>query len=770
MWHVVIMIGCTINRNKRKKRNSMQLLERRGVRLIIGLGLILALTITSGNFQLLTAFAYEEQTGMITSDGALVETKETPSDTAAKVSGLEYGKPVTVIDEVTGDDGLIWYQITYNLKADNSSRTAYVHNYNVLLDKDATVFANAQVNANEINFRNDAGDVNTIILFKVNKGDKLELLDQRTLSDGVWYRARYTAADGTVTIGWIYGNYVTIDEYVYEPDLEFEEQMRKIGFPESYISSLSFLHAKYPNWQFVPVHTGLDWDVVMENESVPNRNLIGHYRDDSLKSLAPTEYNWKTNTWTPRDTGKWVTVHPDYLAYCMDPRNFLTEKNIFMFEGLSYSEGYTLEGVKSILKNTFMLNERIDTDGKTLNYPNTFMSIGKLYGVSPYHLAARIRLEQGVNGTSVLISGTYPGFEGYYNYFNIGASGHSEAEVIRNGLTEAKNAGWTSHYLALAGGAQKVAKNYISIGQDTLYFQKFNVVYKPGLYWKQYMQNVEAAISEGANIGKSYYEYISKEDAFIFRIPVYNNMPETPATFTETGNPNNYLSDLSVSGLQLTPTFDGDVTSYSIIAENAVSSVTVKATAVAATSTVSGVGTYKLKVGDNPINIACKAQNGNVRTYTVNIYRKPSDGTSGENYKWGSEMYDIGTYITGVAPETTVEDFLSKFTAEGCELKVLTPNDEEHTGLVGTGHKLAAYVEGELVSIKEVVIYGDVNSDGKIMMSDLLAINRHLIGTIKLSDARLMAGDVNKKDDGATMSDLLAINRHLIGTILITQQ
>ncbi len=748
----------------------MRFFERKSVRLIIGICLIFALSICSGSFLHLTALAYEAQTGMITTQESLVETKASPSDSADKVSGLEYGKPVTVIDEVTGDDGLVWYQITYKLKKDGSERTAYVHQYNVLLDKDATVFANAQVNANEINFRDDAGDVNTNILFKVNKGDRLELLDQRTLSDGIWYRARYTAADGTQTIGWIYGSYVKIDEYVYEPDLEFEEQMKKIGFPESYIPYLSVLHAKYPNWQFVPVQTGLDWDVVIENESVPNRNLIGSYRDDSLKTVYNGEYNWKTNEWVLRDTGKWVTVHPDYLEYCMDPRNFLNEKNIFMFEGLSYSDGYTLEGVNAILKGTFMLNDRIDTDGTTLNYPSVFMEAGKAYGVSPYHLASRVRQEQGVNGTSVMISGTYPGFEGYFNYFNIGASGGNQETVIKNGLGEAKKEGWTSHYLALTGGAQKVAKNYISVGQDTLYFQKFNVVYKPGLYWKQYMQNVEAAISEGTTIGKGYYEYISKEDAFIFRIPVYNNMPEEAVTFTETGNPNHYLSDLSVSGLSLTPVFDGDVTEYSIIAENAVTSVTVKATPVASTSSVSGDGTYTLKVEDNTIKINCKSESGNTRTYTINIYRKPSEGTSGENYSWSSENYDIGDYITGVEPQTNVADFLAGFTAEGCELKVLSAESEENTGVVATGNKLAAYVDGSLVSIKEIVIYGDVNGDGSVNVLDMIKINRHSLGLETLKDAKLLAADANRQNDGVNVLDMIFVNRHSLGLTTIAQR
>ena len=750
----------------------MEFAKRRSVRLIIGVCLIFAMAITSGSFQKLAIFAYEQQTGMIKTDktGEVVSTKDAPSDTANHVNGLEYGKPITVIDEVTGDDGLKWYKITYKLKSDGSSREAYVHEYNVLLDKDITVVAKGTLNATEVNLRDDAGANGTNILYVVNTGDKVEILDQTTAEGNLWYRVRHTTTDGTVYVGWIYGGYITIDEYVYEPDADFEAQMRAVGFPESYISYLSYLHSRYPKWQFVPVHTGLTWAEVIENESVPNRNLIGSYRDDGLKTVYNGEYNWKTNEWVARDTGKWVTVHPEYLAYCMDPRNFLNEKYIFMFECLSYSEGYTLAGVNTILKGTFMVNNRTDTDGKTLNYAEVFMAAGKTYGVSPYHLASRVRQEQGVNGDSVMISGTYPGFEGYYNYFNIGASGGDKTTVIKNGLTEAKNAGWTSHYLALTGGAQKVAKNYISIGQDTLYFQKFNVVYKPGLYWKQYMQNVEAAMSEGLNIGKGYYEYITAEDPFVFRIPVYLNMPEKACTFTRSGNPNNYLSALSVSGLSLTPVFDGDVTEYSIIAENAVTSVAVKATAVASTSTLSGVGNYNLKVGDNTIKVNCKSQSGDTRTYTINIYRKPSEDTKGDNYEWTSTTYDIGTYITGVAVGTTAADFLTGFTATGCELKLLNADGEEYTGVVSTGNKIAAYVNGELVSVKEVVVYGDVNGDGNINVLDMIKINRHSLGLETLKDAKLTAADANRQNDGVNVLDMIFVNRHSLGLTTIVQR
>ena len=49
------------------------------------------------------------------------------------------------------------------------------------------------------------------------------------------------------------------------------------------------------------------------------------------------------------------------------------------------------------------------------------------------------------------------------------------------------------------------------------------------------MTNVQAAMSEGTNMGKAYTD---KNQAFVFRIPVYQNMPESAVTFADKGNPN----------------------------------------------------------------------------------------------------------------------------------------------------------------------------------------------------------------------------------------
>ena len=317
-------------------------------------------------------------------------------------------------------------------------------------------------------------------------------------------------------------------------DTQFESQMKAAGFPTSYLDSLSALHKKYPNWQFEAVSTGLNWDDVIKNESKNGVNLVPKSGNDSTKSTASGAYDWTTNTWTIYDGSSWVAASSTYIAYYMDPRNFLNDTDIFQFESLSYSKSQTRAGVSAILAGTFMAKEIEDADGTTLNYADAFMKIGETRKISPYHLASRVRQEQGTGGTSSLISGTYSGYEGYYNYFNFGASGVGSAAVIKNGLAYAKSKGWDTRYKSLDGGAQLLAKNYISVGQDTLYFQKFNVVNASNLYGHQYMSNLTAAYTEGRKLGQGYTD---KQQAFVFRIPVYTSMPDQASAFTATGNP-----------------------------------------------------------------------------------------------------------------------------------------------------------------------------------------------------------------------------------------
>lgn len=286
-------------------------------------------------------------------------------------------------------------------------------------------------------------------------------------------------------------------------------------FPESYHPALLALKEKHPNWTFVVMQTRLDWDTVIHNELQGGRSLV-----------------YKTfPEWAKQglyDEGTWYYASEAALKLYMDPRNSLTEDAIFQFEQLTCNETYhTLAAVTAFLDriDSFMKSSG-KAPGTSKTYAELFYHIGRETGVSPFHLAARVIQEQG-DGKSQLISGRYPGYEGYYNYFNVSASGTTDKEVIESGLKYAKSHGWTDAEKSIRGGANVISANYIKRGQDTLYLQKFNVT-SNNTYNHQYMQNISAPTSEGLTIKRFYNEAGALGSAFVFKIPVYENMPGTP--------------------------------------------------------------------------------------------------------------------------------------------------------------------------------------------------------------------------------------------------
>lgn len=495
----------------------------------------------------------------------------------------------------------------------------------------------------------------------------------------------------------------------------------------------------------MPVQTGLDWNTVVSNESLVGRNLIQNSVNDARKSTDSQAYNWETNKWYGFDGASWVSASPEYIAYCIDPRNFLNENQIFQFETLEYAGYQNAAGVQSVLSNTFMAGNYTDTDGSGSQLCGYVCGDRLQCGREPiYHLASRCKQEQGVRGTSDLISGRYSNYAGYYNYFNVRAFTTGSASAIVNGLEYAKLHGWNSIYKSIAGGSSVVADNYVKKGQNTIYFEKFNVVYTNSLYAHQYMTNVQAAMSEGTNMGKAYTD---KNQAFVFRIPVYQNMPESAVTFADKGNPNNWLSSITVDGYALTPAFSGANTSYSLVVPDSAASINVGATAVAGTSTVSGTGNYSLNYGDNTIQITCISQSGDSRTYTLIVAR--AGGSAGGTIQVADDaaitpFYPIGTYVTGIEPGTSASTVASGIGTQNCTVKILNADGSENTQTVGTGNKLAVYVGDTLVQQYEIVVYGDINGDGKVSNLDLVLMQKQILGIESQSGSRLEAANVSK--------------------------
>ncbi len=274
--------------------------------------------------------------------------------------------------------------------------------------------------------------------------------------------------------------------------------------------------------------------------------------------------------------------------------------------------------LKLQVNNKYTISQETTETGD-LTYAEAFMKIAEQINVSPYMLASRVRQEQGVSGTSDLISGTYSGYEGYYNYFNISASGSTTAQIVKNGLEEAVSNGWDTPYKALLGGAQKLAENYILKGQDTLYLQKFDVEGEYyGYYWHQYMQNLLAATNEGYNVYLAYQDLDALDEAFVFKIPVYNNMPSTAAAKpTKDGNPNYKLKSLSVTGYTIN--FHYDTYDYYITVSKSTKSLRVSAEAFASTTSISGIGTITISSSTSMITVTTKAENGDTATYRIHL-------------------------------------------------------------------------------------------------------------------------------------------------------
>ena len=466
----------------------------------------------------------------------------------------------------------------------------------------------------------------------VSYGDSLTILSETTDSSGAkWYKI----SCGNVT-GYVSAAYVQLTSSGSQgsSDADFESYMTKQGFPESYKPYLRKLHEQHPKWIFTAQKLGVDWNTALKEECVVGRNLVHSSALASWKSMEKGAYDFNGGYWYGLD-GSWVAASKEIIMYYMDPRNFLNDTYIFMFENQTYDPSYQTEsGVKTILADTFMSGSYTCPDTKKkYTYSQTFMDAAKKSGVSPYHLASRCRNEQGVNGAPQSL-GTVKGYENYFNFFDIQAYATSTMTAAEMGCKYAKTTNptyllpWTNQYKSIVGGSIFLGTGYITKDQDTLYLQKFDMVDGGnGLYYHQYMTCVFGQANEAISLKNAYSQDILNS-AMEFKIPVYNNMPDKLCPKpTSSGDNNNYLKSLSVSGTSISPKFDKFTASYTAKVNAEVSSVTVNANPLGKSAKVSGKGKVSLKTGENTVKVTCTAASGVKRTYTIKITRKAASQT-----------------------------------------------------------------------------------------------------------------------------------------------
>ena len=541
------------------------------------------------------------------------------------------------------------------------------------------------------------------------------------------------------------------------------------NFPISYQGYLKELEKKHPNWNFTALYTNLDWNYVINEENIFGRNLVPKNYTDDWKNTNPGEYNLEV------DLG-WVDSSKKAIEYCMDPRNFLNEVRIFQFEGLSYnSRTNNLNGIEKILYGTEFYNQQVsylDSNGNTINmnekYSNLILNAGQASRVSPYHLASRIKQEVGPFLSHNSISGRVSGYEGLYNFYNIGATSSAEPMgAIKNGLQYAKdgkNASdeiksnylipWNTKEKAITGGAIFIGSSYINKGQNTIYLQKFHVNpdSKDGLFWHQYMTNVLAPYSESKSIYNGYKKSNLLDTPMSFIIPIYDNMPNIP-----TQNPNINLKEFSTDNTKVYCNATdvniriGPSTSYEII------------------TTIS-----------NPQNMI-RIRKGNQSGEKWDMVLLPN-GIIGYIYQqyvselateieieFTNPLRESGSQITGMENNTVLEVKSKIITNNEIEIvnnknKILQDND-----LIGTGSKVRIKENGIVIKEYNFILYGDIDGDGKITSIDLLVLQRHILEIEKVEEIYRKAGNINKNGQKPTSIDLLLIQRHILNLKIIQQ-
>lgn len=205
-------------------------------------------------------------------------------------------------------------------------------------------------------------------------------------------------------------------------DPEFEKLLEKEKFPESYRIKLRLLHEQHKNWVFTAMHTNLDFNTAVAQEK-------------KVSSISACEACYEKPKY---ETEKgWYIANTQTVSYYLDPRNFIVEERVLMFESLAYREGTTESQILSVLKGTFMEGISVLDN---LTYPAIFLKAGKEAGISPIYLASLARIESGskVNTTTSGEYFEYEGkkYQGFYNFYNIGASS-GESNPAKAGLVYA---------------------------------------------------------------------------------------------------------------------------------------------------------------------------------------------------------------------------------------------------------------------------------------------------------------------------------------------
>lgn len=614
--------------------------------------------------------------------------------------------------------------------------------------------------------------------FTLQVGQEAEYLWETSASDGArWCKISFVDKDGICQRGYVPMNSVEIEkEAEYKTDKKFEAWLKKQGFPESYKIALRKLHVQYPNWVFIGKKIHCKWDKAVKAQSALGKNMIPASSFESFKSKAKGAYNEETDTYTEFVAGEQVSADAGLIAFYMDPRNFLSENNIFQFYSLSHTnKNQTKKKVDELLNGTFMEGEK--ADGKT-DYAKIFLDAAQKAGVNPYYLVWKAISVTG-GEKNQLVSGEFDRFLGVYNYYGVGGNDLLDLTsmmMYASASDKATGRPWNTEKKAIIGGAAALTQEYIAKKQNTLYSQRFDTA------GTLFVHQSSRELFSGAKEAYSLAQFLKgkMDEPLVFEIPYYDKMPDETLMMVEDKSDNNLLSKLQVSGYSLTPSFDCKTTDYYVSVEEDDSRLLVQAEAVNSKAFVEGDGEVLLKENRTSytLPIKVKAQTGDIKTYRLHVSKKKSQPSNTFTYKIDKELTLVSDkypvhkngYLYNIPSGITALELLDSLHVEQGNIQLLNAKGKPLKGYVATGNKCRIFnKKDKKVKDISICVRGDINGDGVVDVFDLLSASRHMNGIAKLKGIYQIASDVDLGEDKLNFRDLDALSGLILSSRIVSQ-
>ncbi len=640
----------------------------------------------------------------------------------------------------------------------------------------------ARINGVNIYVRKSASS-SSQVLDTLLPGTNLKIVGNKVSGTGCtegYYKVNYYKNQ----TGYVCSKFVVTKGEITSKDETYEQTLKSLGFPDSYIPYLVKLHQEHPTWTFKPILTNLYWSEVLDG--FKGKTALLNYKIEAYLE------NLNDNI----DGAGWYPAKSSVVAFYLDPRNFLTEKFVFMFESLRYD--YTSSTKDSLNMENEITKKYLSTMSSVLSssflntdeYKKYYVEAGFNFDINPVHLVTRSKGEGAANENYVAVSGNNPdpycnsvtgecfNINNFYNFYNIGAyKQNGLSNPVKNGLLYACGPAcgygtsygrpWDTREKAIKGGAEFISNRYIGKGQFTRYLQRYNVnpFGQNALYTNAYQTNVIAACSDSADAYTSYKEMNLLEEPYLFEIPVFLNMPDV-VSLPNIASTVNTIESITINGKKIT-SFDKDILEFTVYVNVNDKEYDIATVLTDNTSKIEGTGKISFEEQSKTQELKVTAENGDVRIYKMTMV-KVNDTTTVEEIISNLSVKVTGNIMHGISPGTlgsTLVTSINKFSpGTTVVLNEIDGNAASISGILKTGQTIKLTTPAGETKSFIISIIGDTSGDGEVTILDLLRVQKHLLGSSKLTDYNLVAGDTNA-DGEVTILDLLRIQKYILKTI-----